>query len=156
VTTQANAAAALILAIRTHDTTVAAAATLGVQANYAAAIEQMTAAAAVTQQVVQLRLEVVSGTDSTVLDDWIKVHQAYDTTLTNLYAALKKSHGVRNPVVDAAYRAEQQARANLPADNRQIIVIVAEVAQGGLNQAVIAIDDARGRIDQALGAAGAS
>jgi hypothetical protein len=151
VTARADDAATLILAIRTHDTTVASAATQGVAAKYAAALDLLTQASATLDQIVQLRRQIVAGSDATVLDEWIGVHQAYDTALANLYKALKKSGGVRNPVVDADYQAVQQAQANLPADNRQIVVIVAEVAQGGLSQAVIAIDDARGRIEQALG-----
>jgi hypothetical protein len=152
VTGNANDAAALILAIRSHDTTVAAAAQQGVQANYSAALDLLAQAKTVTTQIVALRQQIVAGSDATVLDEWIDVHQAYDTALTTLYKALKKSGGIRNPVVDAAYLAVQQAQSNLPADNRQIVVIVAEVAKGGLNQAVIAIDDARGRIDEALAA----
>ena len=156
VTAQANSAAALILAIRTHDACVAQGASLGVQAQYAAAIDQLTQCAGVLTQIVDLRRAIVVGSDTTILDDWITLHQTYDTALTNLYKALKQSGGLRNPVVDAAYRAENQARQGLPADNRQIVVIVAEVAQGGLNQAVIAIDGARGRVEEALGTVPAS
>jgi hypothetical protein len=42
------------------------------------------------------------------------------------------------------------AFAQLPPDRRTIIVIVSEVTRGGLTQAVLAIEDARGRIDDAL------
>lgn len=150
VTVRASDAASLIRTIRNHDTTVAAAAAQGVQAKYAAAMTLMTQAGTVLDQIVQLRRQIVAGSDATVLDDWISRNLRHDTALANLYKALKASGGQRNAVVDAAYREETLARQDLPNDNREIVVIVAEVAQAGLDQAVIAIDDARGRIDQAL------
>ena len=50
----------------------------------------------------------------------------------------------------AAFEAEKQARASLPGDTRGVVVIMAEVAQGGLNQAVIAIEEVRGTLAAAL------
>lgn len=152
VTGKAVQAASLTLAIRDHDAIVAQAASLGVQAQYQAALDQLTKAASKLAEIAQLRAEIVTNTDQTVLDDWISRHDTYDTALTTLYQALKQSGGKRNPVVDEAYRQENIARGNLPPDNRQIVVIVAEVAQAGLNEAVVAIEDARGRIDEALAA----
>ena len=154
VTRQANNAATLTRVIREHDTTVAAAAAQGVQAQYAKAIGTLATASATLDQISQLRQQVVPDTGRTVLDDWIDVHSTYDKALLALYQALKKSGGTRTPVVDAAYRAENVARQALPSDDRAIIVIVSDVAQGGLNQAVVAIEDARGRIEEALAAAG--
>jgi hypothetical protein len=150
VTARAGEAATLILAIRNHDSGVAGAASLGVQAQYAAAIEKLAGVQTILAHIVAQRQQVVTTADSTILDDWITRHQRYDRALLALYKALKASGGVRNPVVDAAYREENLARQGLPPNNREIVVIVAEVAQGGLNQAVVAIEDARGRIDQAL------
>jgi hypothetical protein len=49
-----------------------------------------------------------------------------------------------------AYREESAARAQLPPDTRGLIVIVADIGRGGLNQAVIAIEQARGRLNLAL------
>jgi hypothetical protein len=150
VTAKASEAATLILAIRNHDAAVAEAASLGVQAQYTAAIDKLADAATILHQIVVLRKEVVTTADSTILDDWIARHQRYDTALVGLYQALKASGGLRNPTVDAAYREENLARDGLPPNNGEIVVIVAEVAQSGLNQAVVAIEDARGRIDEAL------
>ena len=45
---------------------------------------------------------------------------------------------------------EQQARERLPVDLRPLVVIMADVAQGGLNQAVISIEETRGEIAGAL------
>jgi hypothetical protein len=150
VTVKARDAATLTLAIRDHDAAVAAAAASGVKAQYAAAIDQLGRASTLLTQIAQLRKDIVTSTDQTVLDDWIARHDRYDKALLALYQALTSSGGQRNPTVDAAYREENLAREQLPPDNRQIVVIVAEVASSGLTQAVVAIESTRGRIDQAL------
>ena len=51
-----------------------------------------------------------------------------------------------------ALAAEEAAKARLPPDTRGLVVIMAEIAQGGMNQAVIAIEEAKGGLDEALGA----
>ena len=55
-----------------------------------------------------------------------------------------------NDAVRAAYREESAAREQLPPDTRGLVVIVADIGRGGLNQAVIAIEQARGRLNLAL------
>ena len=69
-----------------------------------------------------------------------------------LYKALIKSGARVNAEVRKAIDAEQQARAQLPGDTRALVVIMSDIAQGGLNQAVIAIEEARGSL--AAGARG--
>jgi len=150
VSSRANSAALLTNAIQQHDATVAAAAAKGVVADYAGAVDLLKQATELLVELSALRQQVVPATGTTVLDTWISVHTTYDEALSTLYSALVTSGGKRNPVVDAAYRAENQARQSLPPDNRAILVIVSEVAQGGLDQGVAAIEEARGRIDQAL------
>ena len=49
-----------------------------------------------------------------------------------------------------AFAAEQAAKERLPPDTRGLVVIMAEIARGGLNQAVIAIEEAKGRLREAL------
>ena len=58
-----------------------------------------------------------------------------------------------SPCLASQHDSEQVAFNNLPPDRRTIIVIVSEVARGGLTQAVLAIEDAHGRIDDALNGA---
>jgi len=156
VTARSTDAAALTLAIRNHDSTLADAAASGVKARYAQAIKGCNAALAVLDEISQMRADFVQAGEVTVLDDWIARHLRYDKALLALYTALKASGGVRNPDVDAAYREQALALAQLPRDNREIVVIVAEVAAGGLNQAVVAIEDARGQIDEAIAEASPS
>jgi hypothetical protein len=52
--------------------------------------------------------------------------------------------------VDRAIEAERQARSRLPGDSSGLVVIMSDLAQGGLNQAVIAIEEARGSLSDAL------
>ena len=52
--------------------------------------------------------------------------------------------------VRAAFAAEKAARAGLPEDTRALVVIMSEIEQGGPNQAVIAIEQARGSLAAAL------
>jgi hypothetical protein len=49
-----------------------------------------------------------------------------------------------------ALAAEQEARDQLPEDTRGMVIIMSEIGRGGLNQAVIAIEQARGELDGAL------
>ncbi len=57
-------------------------------------------------------------------------------------------------VREAAER-ERAARAGLPPDARALVVILGDVARGGLNQAVIEIEDARGVLLEAIDRVGA-
>jgi len=105
-------------------------------------------------QVQEMRVKLIAGTDDTILDEWIKRTGAYDVALKALYTAFDRSDGAFTRAVESAYREERRAFALLPEDRRTIVVIVAEVARGGLTQAVLAIEEAHGRIDDALADAG--
>ena len=52
--------------------------------------------------------------------------------------------------MQSARREERIAFENLPPDRRTMLVIISEVTRGGLTQAVVAIEDAHGRVDEAL------
>jgi hypothetical protein len=151
VTGRAVDGAELVSLIATHDTTVFEAAGKGVAAHYKEAIAIIGDALLVIEDIQKLRIRLIASSEPTVLDEWIQRNTAYDIALKNLYAALVKAHGDPLDIrVQSAYREEQLARADLPPDRRTIIVIVSEVARSGLTQAVVAIDEAHGRIDDAL------
>jgi hypothetical protein len=155
VTGRAVDAAQVTALISAHDQTVLAAAQKGVAAQYADAIPILDEALLTIDQIHDLRVRLIAGSEETVLDEWIQRNTAYDAALKDLYAALVKSKGDPTTVrVQAAKREVDIAFANLPPDRRTIIVIVSEVARGGLTQAVLAIEDAHGRIDDALGSPG--
>ena len=50
----------------------------------------------------------------------------------------------------AAVKAEAAARAQLPPDTRALVVIMADIGRGGMNGAVIAIEEARATLADAL------
>ena len=52
--------------------------------------------------------------------------------------------------VRKAFDGERAARAQLPRDTQALVVIMSDIAQGGLNQAVISIEQARGALGEAL------
>ncbi|HEX2626407.1 MAG TPA: hypothetical protein VHL56_05840 [Candidatus Limnocylindrales bacterium] len=150
VTGRAVDAAEVTSLISHHDQTVVAATQLGVAGKYAATLPLLAEALDTVDQIQDLRARLISSPDRTVLDEWIDRDRAYDIALETLYKALVKSKGKITLEVQAARRDEQIAFNNLPPDRRTIIVIVSEVARGGLTQAVLAIEDAHGRIDDAL------
>jgi hypothetical protein len=133
-----------------HDATVLEAAARGRRSNYAEAVGILDQALLTVADVQSLRARLIAGSDGTVLDEWIERNSAYDAALRALYAALDASGGIVTAEVQERRRDEQDALARLPPDRRTIVVIVAEVTRNGLTQAVVAIDDAHGRIDEAL------
>jgi len=154
VTGRAVDAAQVTSLISEHDQTVLGAAQQGVAGDFAAALPILDGALLTVEQIHDLRVRLIASTEDTVLDEWIQRNRAYDMALRALYSALVKSKGAITVEVTAARREEQIAFNNLPPDRRTIIVIVSEVARGGLTQAVLAIEDAHGRIDDALGTPG--
>jgi len=154
VTGRAADSSQLTALIASHDTTVLEAAAKGVAGQFQDAIPILDQAMLTVADVKTLRVRLIAGTEPTVLDEWIERNGAYDLALRTLYAALVVSHGEVTLAVKSARREERAAFALLPPDRRTILVIVAEVARGGLTQAVLAIEQASGRIDDALAEAG--
>jgi hypothetical protein len=150
VTAQSLEAARAASLLNSHNQVIADATALGRAAKYADAVAKIEAAKITLQDLASLRNGIVTGGDVNVLDQWIQLNQTFDNALEKLYQALARAHGQNTLFVQAMYRDEQAAFNNLPKDNRAIIVILAQIAQGGLNQAVLAINDAQGRIEAAL------
>jgi hypothetical protein len=151
VTAQAAEVSKLIALIDGHDKVVLDAAAKGRKAQYASAAKTLDGAIVAVVDVKSERDKLIADPGPTVLDQWIERNRDYDAALQALYQALVDSHG--NPQtakVQAARRAEREAFEQLPPDRRTIVVIVAEAARGGLTQAIVAIEDARGRIEDAL------
>jgi hypothetical protein len=133
-----------------HDARTATAAKEGAGAHYAVALEALDLSDALMAEARALRDRLASTTDVTTLTEWLDRNAAYDAALRTLYQSLIDANGRVTAVVRKAFAAEQAARERLPEDNRGLVVIMAEVAQGGLNQAVISIEEARGELDDAL------
>ena len=143
-------ASRLLTLLGDHDTTVAAAAAQGRNGNYVAALAALVAAVGKLDDAVKIRDQLANAADVSTLDEWISRDRRYDAALTALYTALRDSGGLVTDAVRTAFKEEGAARAQLPPDNKGLVVIVADIGRGGLNQAVIAIEQAHGRLDLAL------
>ena len=84
------------------------------------------------------------------LVEWIRRNGAYEKALRDLYKAVDASGGTQTAKVRDAMAAERKARRDLPQDARGLVVIMAEIGRGGLNGAVITIEEARGRLANAV------
>ena len=136
-----------------HDDAVTDAAALGRAARYEDAIERLDDADAAIEEARTLRNQLANTVDVTVLDEWLDRIASYDVALRGLYVAYSN---VGNRVTDElrdARDAEATARRELPSDPRAMVVIMAEIGRGGMTGAVIAIEQARGRLTSAIEAA---
>lgn len=150
VSGRAADAALLTELIGLHDITVLNAASKGRASEFKEAVEILDEALLKVEDIQLLRVRLIAGSEHTVLDEWIERNTNYDVALRRLYAALDRSGGKVTLAVQSARREERLAFEQLPPDRRTILVIVSEVARGGLTQAVLAIEEASGHIDEAL------
>ena len=88
--------------------------------------------------------------DVTILSQWIDRNQAFDTAATTLYKLLTASPHKVTPAIRSAFAGLTVARNNLPPDTKGLEVILDDLARGGLNQAVIEIEDAKGSLINAV------
>jgi hypothetical protein len=129
-----------------HDRIAATAIQSGGAGAYPRAIARIDKAAAELAAARAIRDRLAATVDVETLDDWLDRNGAYDDALRDLWDALRRSKGrVTAAVREAAVR-ERAAREALPPDARALVVILGDVARGGLNQAVIAIEESRGRL----------
>ncbi len=133
-----------------HDDEVLAAAELGRAARYEDAIVNLDAADATILATRALRTQLSNTVDVTVLDEWLDRNEAYDVALRNLYLEYGRVGNTVTQALRDAIAAEAAARAQLPPDTRGLVVIMAEIGRGGMTGAVIAIEQARGRLTAAI------
>ena len=150
LTGRALDAANLSSILAAHDEQTAAAAQHGVNEEYPQALQALDTSAATIVRAKAVRDRLANTTDVSTLTTWIERNEAYDGALRRLYQTLIDAKGKVTSRVRAAFTAEQAARDRLPVDTKPIVVIMADVAQGGLNQAGIAIEEARGSLSDAL------
>lgn len=136
-----------------HDASTGEAAKLGGSGRYADALKRLDASDALIATARGARDKLANTVDVATLTEWVERNAAYDGALRDLYDALGRSKGKVNDEVRAAFAAEQAARDRLPPDTRGLVIILAEVARGGMNQAAISIEDARIQLEDALAAA---
>ncbi len=150
LTAGSAAASHLATLLADHDTAAGEAARLGSGRSYAAALEQLTSATAALDAARALRDALANTVDVSILDQWLTRNRDLDEALGALYDALLTSRGVVTREVRAAAAAEQAAQQRLPPDTRGLVVIFADIARGGLNQAVIGIEQAKGKLAAAV------
>ncbi len=142
----------LVAHLTTHDARSGEAALEGSHGAYAAALAKLDASGAELAAARTIRDDLARHVDVSTLDSWIARNVAIDAALRDLYTRLVASKGRVTPEVRAALAGVDAARAQLPPDTRALVVILADIARGGLNQAVITIEQARGRLAAAGGA----
>jgi hypothetical protein len=135
-----------------HDDLVVHAAELGRAAKYDQAMTVLDEADATIAQARTLRDQLANTVDVTVLDQWLDRNADYDVALRGLYKAISKVSGKVTNAVRTAIAAEQAAKDRLPPDTRGLVVIMAEIGRGGMNGAVIAIEEVRGKLIAAIAA----
>ena len=135
-----------------HDRLVGLAVGLGRLAKYTDAIKLLDQAQLQIAAARVLRDQLVATVDVSVLDQWLDRDAGYDVALRDLYKAISKVGKRVTDATRAAVKAEAQARARLPADGRGLVIIMADIGRGGMNGAVIAIEEARAKLTDALDA----
>jgi hypothetical protein len=156
LTTSSLAAIRMSKLLAAHDEAVLDAAALGRRAKYADAIRALRPATGALDDARELRDRLANTVDVSTLDQWLDRNEAYDDALTGLYRALRDVGGRVTKAVRDAIAAEKAAKERLPPDNRGLILIMSDIARGGMNGAVIAIEEAKGRLGEALEDAAAS
>jgi hypothetical protein len=133
-----------------HDKVAGAAAALGRKAKYAAALTQLTKADKIIADARAFRDTLKNTVDVSTLTQWLDRNAEYDTALRKLFKAVVASKGKATPEVRKAAVAERKAHELLPANTSGLVIILAEIGRGGLNQAVIGIEEARGELQAAV------
>jgi len=144
------AASRMSTALAEHDRLVGLATESGRLAKYVDAIKLIDQAEAQLTTARGIRNQLVNTVDVTVLDEWIARNADYDVALRKLYEAISKVGKKVTPATRAAVKAEAAARARLPPDTRGLVIIMAEIGRGGMNGAVIAIEEARAKLADAI------
>ena len=144
------AAARLSGLLAAHDEAVLAAAEQGRDAEYEQALTILADADTAIADARRLRNNLARTVDVTTLDEWLERSARYDVALRALYAALVESDGRITETVREAMTAEGRAKDRLPPDTRGLVLIMAEIGRGGMNGAVVAIEQARGQLTAAL------
>jgi len=136
-----------------HDQIAAQAVITGSGGKYAVALTTLAQAQAELAAARKIRDQLAKSVDVSTLDDWMARNNAYDSAVGALWQALITSKGRANQAVKDAAAAAEAAKLALPPDARALVVILGDVANGGLNQTVIDIERVRGPLMDAVSAA---
>ena len=135
-----------------HDRATFKATQEGVAGRFLPALEGLDAAGGVLGEIRSLRTKLPPTADVSTLVAWLDVADAYDDALAVLYRELAASGGTMTDAATAALAGVEKAQARLPATTAAVTLIMGELAQSGLNQSAIAIEEARGALAAAIAA----
>jgi hypothetical protein len=140
-----------------HDRIAGEAAATGRKFQFASALKTLAQAQAKLDEAKRLR-DSFSGTgiDVTTLTQWIDRNNEYDAALAALYRETIASKGRVTKALKDAALAERKAHGFLPSNTSGLVIILAEIGRGGLNQAVIGIEQTKAKLQAAVDALSAS
>jgi hypothetical protein len=132
-----------------HDLTSAAALKQWSKKQYADGLKTLAQAIATLDQAKGLRDQMANTVDVSTLTQWIDRNAEFDTALQRLIQATIDAKGKVTQELRDAFVAEQKAHDLLPSNTSGIVIILAEIGRGGLNEAVIGIEGARAKLQAA-------
>ena len=138
--------------LESHDVKAFEATQVARREQWADALDKLAEAVADLDAAAALRDELAVTVDVETLTSWIDRNRLHDTALAELYAALEKSGGRATDEVKQAIKKQEEAAKLLPPDTRGLVIIMNDIATGGVNQAAIAIETARGDLAAAIAA----
>jgi hypothetical protein len=133
-----------------HDRIAGEAAATGRKGKYAAALVTLAQAEARITDAKALRDRLANTIDVSTLTQWLDRNAEYDAALANLYNATIAAKGKITDALRQAAIAERRAHDLLPANTTGLVIILAEIGRGGLNEAVIGIEQARAKLQNAV------
>ena len=148
----ATVANRLISLLTNHDLTSAAALKQWSSKAYTDALKTLADATTLLDGAKGLRDQLAATVDVSTLTQWIDRNAEFDTALQHLIEATIAAKGKVTDELRAAFAAEQQAHDLLPSNTSGIVIILAEIGRGGLNEAVIRIEGARAKLQAATDA----
>lgn len=146
----ATTANGLTTLLTEHDKIAAQAAASGRAGKYAAALKTLKGASAKLVEAKKLRDALANTVDVTTLTQWIDRNVEYDTALARLYQATIDAKGRITDDLKQAAIDERRAHSLLPSNTTGLVIILAEIGRGGLNQAVIGIEQTKAKLQVAL------
>jgi hypothetical protein len=134
-----------------HDATAGKASETGFRTlKYADALKILKTAQAMLVQAKTLSDALANTVDVSTLNQWIARNTEYDDALAKLFEVTIAGKGKVTKAMIAAGLAERKARDFLPSNTSGIVIILAEIGRGGLNQAVIGIEETRAKLQTAV------
>ena len=140
----------LTVLLTNHDITAGKAAATGRDRKYAAALKTLATAQAMLAEAKTLRDQFANTVDVSTLTQWIDRNAEYDAALQRLYVATIAAKGKITQELKDAFTAERKAHDFLPSNTTGLVIILAEIGRGGLNQAVIGIEETRAKLQTAV------